>query len=110
MSRLVVYVSPWCSGCQSTQAALNEWHVAYVKVDIKGDKAAAGRVRSWTGFESVPTLVIAADDGVEPCEAPLPLQPRTSPRGVDRGCVLTEPNRNELRAWLVKNGMLEHQA
>jgi hypothetical protein len=90
-----------------TQAALDEWHVAYAKVDIKRDKAGAGRVRSWTGFESVPTLVIAAEDGLEPCEAPLALRPGASPRGIDRGCLLTEPNRGELRAWLAKHGMLE---
>ena len=63
MSRLVVYVSPWCGNCVNTQAALHEWHVQFVKVDVKEDKAAAGRVRAWTGFESVPTLVIAGDDG-----------------------------------------------
>jgi hypothetical protein len=28
---------------------------------------------------------------------------------VDRGAMLTEANRNQLRAWLVKHGVLEEQ-
>jgi hypothetical protein len=55
----------------------------------------------------VPTLVIVDGDHVEPAEPPTPLPPGRSPRGVDRGSMITEPTRSELRAWLVKNGLLE---
>ncbi len=107
-NRLVVYSSPWCINCLDTQEALKEWQVDYVNVDIKKDKGAAGRVRTWTGFESVPTLVIAGDNSMEPCQEPAPLVPGGSPRGVDRGTMLTEPTRKELHAWLVKHGILDN--
>jgi glutaredoxin len=104
--RLVVYFSPWCSNCLDTQDALREWQVSYTGIDVKKDKAAAGRVRAWTGFESVPTLIIADEDSVEPGQPPAPLAAGASPRGIDRGSMLTEPNRSELRAWLIKHGRL----
>ncbi len=104
--RLVVYMSPWCINCLDTQEALNEWNVTYVNIDIKKDKNAAGKVRSWTGFESVPTLIIAEEGSLEPYQKPSPLPPGISPRGVDRGVMLTEPTRKQLRAWLVKHGII----
>ena len=105
--QLVVYMSPWCGNSQDAQRALNEWGVTCRFINIKEDRAAAGRVKTWTGFESVPTLVIAEGDSVEPAAPPAPLSPGRSPRGVDRGSMLTEPTRADLRAWLVKNGILE---
>ena len=105
--QLVVYMSPWCGNSLDVQRALNEWGVACRFINIKEDRAAAGRVKTWTGFESVPTLVIAEGDSVEPFEPPAALPSGRSPRGVDRGVMLTEPTRAELRAWLVKNGILE---
>jgi hypothetical protein len=63
-------------------------------------------VRGWIGFESVPTLIIAEGDSVEPFEAPAPLAAGSSPRGIDRGSMLTEATRNQLRTWLVKQGFL----
>jgi glutaredoxin len=105
--RLVVYVSPWCSNCADTQAALTAWKVPATLINIKQDKEAAQHVRAWTGFVSVPTLVIAEQDSVEPCEPPAPLQRGASPRGIDRGTLLTEPDRTQLRAWLIKHGLLQ---
>ena len=58
----------------------------------------------WTSHESVPTLVIAPDDGVEPIEEPAPL-PSRSPRGVDRGTLLTEPNPGQVEAFLERWGI-----
>ncbi|HEX9116026.1 MAG TPA: glutaredoxin family protein [Anaerolineae bacterium] len=104
--RLVMYMSPWCINCLDTQEALDEWHVNYVNIDIKKDKNAASRVRAWTGFESVPTLILADDGSLEPNAKPDPLAPGISPRGVDRGTMLTEPTRKQLRAWLIKNGIV----
>jgi glutaredoxin len=108
MSKWVVaYVSQWCSQSQDTRRALQEWGVPCTAVDIKADRAAAARVREWVGFESAPTVVIAEQESLEPFEPPAPLPPGRSPRGVDRGSVITEASRAELRAWLVKHGMLE---
>jgi glutaredoxin len=102
---LVVYMSPWCGNSLDTQRALTSWGVPCRYVNIKEDRAAAKRVREWTGFESVPTLVIAEDGAVEPSEPPAALAPGACPRGIDRGSMLTEPTRQQLQAWLEKNAL-----
>ena len=104
--QLLVYMTPWCPTCRDAQEALAEWKVAVCAINIARDREAAQRVRALTGFESVPTLVIAEDTGVEPFEPPAPLPPGSGPRGIDRGSVLTEPTRAQLRAWLIKHGLL----
>lgn len=104
--RLVVYTSTWCPNSRDTERALTEWGVQATFVNIRSDRAAAAKVRAWTGFESVPTAVIAEENSVEPFEPPASLPEGTSPRGVDRGSMLTEASREELRAWLVKHGLL----
>ena len=78
--RLVVYMSSWCGNSLDTQRALREWNVPAHFINIKEDRAAAGRVKAWTGFESVPTLVISQGESVEPAEPPLPLTAGRSPR------------------------------
>ena len=103
---LVVYMSPWCSGSADTKRALTEWGVAATFINIKEDRAAATRLREMVGFESVPTVVIADSGCVEPCEPPAALAKGTSPRGVDRGSLITEATRMQLRSWLVKQGFL----
>jgi hypothetical protein len=52
-------------------------------------------------------LVIAEGDSLDPYDPPKPLMPGSGPRGIDRGSMITEASRAELRAWLVKNGLLE---
>ena len=104
--RVVVYMSPWCYTSKDTQSALTEWGVPATFINIKEDHAAAARVRGWVGFESVPTIISAEGESVEPCEAPAPLTPGSSPRGVDRGSMITEATRNQLRTWLVKHSFL----
>ena len=104
--RVVVYMSPWCGTSTNTQRALTEWGVPARYINVKEDRDAAARVRQWVGFESVPTVLIAEGDSVEPFEPPAPLPAGTSPRGVDRGSMLTEASRDQLQAWLIKNGLL----
>ena len=104
--RVVVYMSPWCGTSTNTQRALTEWAVPAKYINIKEDRDAAARVRQWVGFESVPTVLIAEGDSVEPFQPPAPLPAGTSPRGVDRGSMLTEASRDQLQAWLIKNGLL----
>jgi glutaredoxin len=108
MSRqIVVYMSPWCSSSSDTKRALSEWGVDATFINIKEDRAAAARLREMVGFESVPTVVVVDAGCVEPCEPPAPLQKGSSPRGVDRGSLITEATRVQLRNWLVKQGLLE---
>lgn len=105
--QVVVYMSPWCSSSQDTQRALKEWDVPATFVNIKEDRAAATRLRGWVGFESVPTVVLAEEGALEPFVAPSPLPTGSSPRGVDRGSLITEATRPQLRSWLVKQGVLQ---
>ena len=104
--RVVVYMSPWCGTSLDTQRALNEWGLSATFINIKEDRAAAMRVKKWVGFESVPTVILAEGDSIEPCEAPASMPSGASPRGVDRGSMITEASRIPLRAWLVKHGLL----
>jgi glutaredoxin len=103
---LVVYMSPWCGSSADTQRALNEWGVQAKYVNIKEDRDAAARLRGWVGFESVPTVVLAENGSLEPCCPPAPLSAGASPRGVDRGSMITEASRVQLKEWLVRNGVL----
>jgi glutaredoxin len=108
--RLVAYISPWCYNCSDTRAALQSWGVPAEFVNIEKDAAAARRVIAWTGFRSVPTLLIAEEGSLEPCEAPAALAPGASPHGVDRGSMLTEPTRAQLRSWLIAHSLLKPEA
>ncbi len=97
-------------GCPFVSIAtklLDEKNIPYRVVMIDKDTDAKQRVLDWTGFLSVPTLVIANPGDDLPCETPAYLEKGTSPRGIDRGPMLTEPNRKELVAWLIKHGLLQ---
>jgi glutaredoxin len=104
---VVLYMSDWCSHSQDTGRALAEWGVPYRGINIKEDRAAAARVREWTGFESVPTVVLAEGNSADPYEPPASLPPGSGPRGVDRGSIITEASREQLRAWLTRHGLLQ---
>lgn len=105
MARLAVYVrSKFCPDVARWQRWLQTHSLDFVELDIDTDNEAYARVMSWTGFESVPTLVIAPDDGIEPIEEPSPLDGR-SPRAVDRGTMLTEPNPGQIEPFLERNGI-----
>jgi hypothetical protein len=82
-----------------------EYSVDFVAFDIDSDEEAYRKVTAWTGHESVPTLVIAPDDGFDPIAAPTPLPPGGSPRGFDRGTMLTEPNPGQVAAFLERHGI-----
>ena len=77
----------------------------YIEFDIDEDDDAYHCVLAWTGHESVPTLVIAADDSVEPIAEPASLPERRGPRAVDRGTMLTEPNPGQVGPFLRRHGI-----
>ncbi|MHB8624740.1 MAG: glutaredoxin family protein [Aggregatilineales bacterium] len=80
--------------------------VPYRELFIDRDKIAERRVLEWTGFLSVPTLIAATPGETLPYTAPTLLAPGSSPRGIDRGAMITEPDETQLRAWLRRIGML----
>ena len=106
---LVMYTRTMgCPFVTVAKKVLNEQNVIYREVFIDKDKEAKENVRAWTGFLSVPTLVIAEVGSVLPIEAPTPLAKGESPRGIDRGTMITEPSRDELHTWLTKHQLIKN--
>lgn len=95
-----------CPYITLAKRVLNDHHVHYDEVYIDKDDTARERVLAWTGFLSVPTLVIANAGSVMPSSDPLPLESGRSPRGIDRGSMITEPSYDELARWLKKHGFI----
>lgn len=97
------------SGCPYVTIAtrvLHEHQLEYRELFIDKDPVARERVLNWTGFLSVPTLVIAEAGSDLPYEDPTTLEAGRSPRGVDRGAMITEASSSELEAWLRKHGFI----
>ena len=104
MARVVVYGSSVpCPDMSRFGWWLDRHEVdAMVMRDIHQDREAMEIVLGLTGGNaSVPTLVIAPDDGWLPIRPPAPLKGRL--RGVDRGTVLTEPNPGQIADFLRAN-------
>ncbi len=96
-----------CAFVRLAEHVLNEHQVPYTVIDIDKDDAARQRVLDWTGFLSVPTLVVAEPGQNVPYETPALLERGASPRGIDRGPMLTEANQEQLEDWLEKHGFLQ---
>lgn len=95
-----------CPDCDRAKRLLDEHGLPYKEIMIDLDPEAQARVKQWTGFHSVPTLVIARAGDVGPVTEPRPLEPGRSPRGVDRGPLITEPDAIGLRHWLAAHGFI----
>lgn len=92
-----------CPFVTLAKRVLDDHKIAYREIYIDRDPEARQRVLDWTGFLSVPTLIVS-ENGLLPVETPLPLPQGTSPRGIDRGDMITEPNLIQLTEWLEKHG------
>lgn len=95
-----------CPYVRSAKRVLEREGIPYREIHIDEDPAAKQRVIEWTGFQSVPTIILARPDEIEPYEPPEPLAPGASPKGIDRGSVITEPGEIQLERWLQKHGFL----
>lgn len=108
--QLIMYTR--ASGCPFVTTAkrvLEELSVPYSEVCIDQDPAARQRLLDWVGFLSVPTLIVAEAGQIVPCAEPAPLPRGASPRGINRGTMITEPSGPQLRAWLIENGFVSPQ-
>lgn len=97
-------------GCPLSTLArriLEDYNVPYTERFYDTEPEVKSRLLQWTGFLSVPTLYIAAENLNEPATPPEPLARGLSPRGIDRGSMLTEPSAEQLLAWLVKHELAE---
>jgi len=96
-----------CPYVRTARRVLDRERIPYREIFIDEDAAAEAQVIAWTGYKSVPTLIVARPGEDLPCEAPTPLPAGASPRGIDRGSMITEPGDIHLESWLVKHGFLK---
>ncbi len=54
---VVLYCTPWCPACRRVRAFLRENQISFEEINIMQDRAAAARVREWTGgYETTPII------------------------------------------------------
>jgi glutaredoxin len=107
---LVMYSrSTGCPFVTLAKRVLDEHGLTYHEVMIDLDHVARERVLDWTGYLSVPTLVIAHEGDVLPYATPDPIDKSRSPRGINRGSMITEPNIHQLIAWLQQHELIQPQ-
>ena len=95
-----------CPYVRSAKRVLERERIPYRELYIDEDPAAKQRVIEWTGFQSVPTIILAQPGEILPYEAPEPLAPGASPKGIDRGPMITEPGEVQLENWLRRHGFM----
>lgn len=95
-----------CPYITIAKRVLDDCGIRYREIFIDKDDLARERVVHWTGFLSVPTLIAAPTGAVLPLVEPPPLPAGSSPRGINRGAMITEPNADQLMEWLTQNGFL----
>jgi len=108
MTRQLVMYSR-TTGCPFITVAkrvLDDHALSYHEIYIDKDMEARKRVLEWTGFLSVPTLVVAEAGELLPYQVPPPLPVGSSPRGINRGSMITEGNIEQLEIWLAQNGFI----
>ncbi|NDJ85534.1 MAG: glutaredoxin family protein [Chloroflexi bacterium] len=110
--QIVMYVRSEfiCPYVKIAERVLRKHELPYREVDIDTDNEARQRVRAWTGFLSVPTILISDGDSVVPYDMPAALPEGASPRGVDRGTMISEPSGRQLEQWLEKHGLLPEKS
>jgi glutaredoxin len=108
LQELIVYTRTIpCPDCMRAKRVLEEYGIPYTEIMIDLDSEARARVESWTGgFQAVPTLVLARPGDLHPMTEPRPLEAGRSPRGVDRGSLITEPDVLSLKHWLTARGLI----
>ncbi len=104
---LVMYsrVNP-CPYVRAAKRVLDREKVPYREILIDQDPTAKQRVIDWTGFQSVPTVIVTRPGEDLPYEEPAPLPDGASPRGLDRGSMITEPGEIQFENWLRGHGFV----
>jgi len=95
-----------CPYISIAKKTLSEYNVSFRERYIDKDDSARQYVLDTTGFLSVPTLVVAHLGEDFPHTPPSPLPDGASPRGINRGTVITEASRDEFIAWLKQHGFI----
>jgi glutaredoxin len=95
-----------CPFVTLAKQVLRDYNVSYREIFIDQDMDARERVINWTGFQSVPTLVVVRKGELLPYEEPAYLERGFTPRGINRGSMITEPNIEQLAQWLKQHGFI----
>jgi len=104
---LVMYSRTYgCPYVTIAKRVLQDYDIPYREIFIDLDAHAKERVLTWTGFLSVPTLIIAEQGKNVPYTDFDDLPQGASPNGIDRGPMITEARANQLEAWLRKNNFI----
>ena len=96
-----------CPFVRIARRVLDRHKIPYREILINQDSFAKQRVIEWTGFESVPTIVIALRGKDTPYQLPAKLPAGSSPRGINRGTMITEPSKRQLEDWLRQHDFLD---
>jgi glutaredoxin len=108
MRDLVMYSrSMPCPFVSLAKRVLEGRGISYREIHIDKDYQSERRVVTWTGFQSVPTIIAANAGEDVPYEEPGFLAKGASPRGINRGSMITEPNEEQLVEWLTQHGFLQ---
>jgi glutaredoxin len=97
------------SGCPYVTIArkvLQQNGIPYREILWDKNPEAERYIRETTGFLPAPTLVVTNPGEDNPYESPAELKPGKSPRGIDRGAMISEPNARQLTNWLKKHGFI----
>ncbi len=108
MKEIVMYVrSTFCPQTALARDIMKRYNIPYREIDFSHDLDAADRVKTWVGFLSTPTLIIANHGEDVPYTDFLPAPTDRSISGYDRGPIITEPSNRALENWLNKHGFLD---
>jgi glutaredoxin len=104
---IVMFVrSTFCSGVVLARDLFKRYEIPFREVEIDLNPELADRVKEWTGYLSVPTIIIARPGENVPFAEFLPCPTERTIKGYDRGPMITEPTNRELENWLHKHGFL----
>lgn len=108
MDKIIVMYgrTSFCPYQRIAERTFSEHDVSVQTIMIDKDDEAKQRVLDWTGFRAVPTLIVANPGETLPFEEPAPLT-ESSPRGINRGSMITEPSSEQLVEWLRQHDFIE---
>ena len=85
-----------CPYISIAQKTLSEYKISFREIFIDKHDKTRQYLLSWTDFLSIPTLIVVNTGDNLPYQAPAHLKKGQSPRGINRGTIITEAYRDEL--------------
>jgi len=103
---LVLYGrTTFCPDLVKTKNWLHQWNIPYRQLNVDTDEEAAYRLDAWLGTRTIPTLVVAEHNNIDPIGVPSEAD-LTNLRDKDRGSMLHEPEEYTLRSFLKRFGFI----